>query len=66
MPKVTCPYCEQTFSFSKLDKFEDVHDVKLCRKMKRFTKPVIPGETKADKDVSTYRPAKFDATKTID
>ena len=66
MPKVTCPYCEQTFSFSKLDKFEDVHDVNLCRKMKRVIKPAITGETKVDKDISTYRAAKFDSTKTID
>lgn len=47
MPKQKCPYCEQIFSFSKLDKFEDIHNVKLCKKMKRVTKPAILGEEKS-------------------
>jgi len=47
MPKRTCEYCGETFSFSKLDRFEDIHNIKLCRKMKRVTKPAILGEEKS-------------------
>ena len=54
MPKQKCEKCGKTISFSKLDKFENVHTCHPKLKDRIITKPVLNIETKdADKVLVT-------------